>query len=205
MKRCVIIAGAEITNYNYIKTILNDNDFYIFCDSGLMHKDKLSIVPDLIVGDFDSCANPNLNIETIVLPCEKDDTDAMFAVKTAIQRGFDDFLLLGVVGGRFDHSLVNISILTHLYEMGKTAKIIDDYSEMEFVKNTTIIEDVFSYFSLIAIGGDVEGITIKNAKYTLQDGTITMGYQYGISNEVLKGEKSYVSLKKGLLLLIKVW
>lgn len=52
--------------------------------------------PGLIVGDFDSHENPHLDVETIVLPCEKDDTDTVFAVKEAMKRGYTDFLLIDV-------------------------------------------------------------------------------------------------------------
>ena len=98
MKRCVIVGGADINNYEYIKSCLRNDDFIVFCDSGLKHLESLQVNPGLIVGDFDSHNNPHLGVETIVLPCEKDDTDTVFAVKEAIKRGFDDFLLIGVVG-----------------------------------------------------------------------------------------------------------
>lgn len=98
MKRCVIVGGADINNYEYIKSCLRNDDFIVFCDSGLNHLESLQVNPGLIVGDFDSHDNPHLGVETIVLPCEKDDTDTVFAVKEAIKRGFDDFLLIGVVG-----------------------------------------------------------------------------------------------------------
>ena len=103
MRRCVIVGGADISNYDRINTIITSEDYVIFCDSGLKHMQKLAAMPSLIVGDFDSHENPQLDIETIVLPCEKDDTDTVFAVKEAIKRGFDDFLLIGVVGARLDH------------------------------------------------------------------------------------------------------
>ena len=98
MKRCVIVGGADINNYEYIKSCLRNDDFIVFCDSGLKHLESLQVNPGLIVGDFDSHDNPHLGVETIVRPCEKDDTDTVFAVKEAIKRGFDDFLLIGVVG-----------------------------------------------------------------------------------------------------------
>ncbi len=91
MKRCVIVGGADINNYEYIKSCLRNDDFILFCDSGLKHLESLQVNPGLIVGDFDSHDNPHLGVETIVLPCEKDDTDTVFAVKEAIKRGFDDF------------------------------------------------------------------------------------------------------------------
>ena len=114
MQRCVIIGNANINNYTVIKKYLSKDDFYIFCDGGLKHREALNIEPNLIIGDFDSHPNPNLPIETIVLPCEKDDTDTVYAVKEAVSRGFSDFLLIGVIGERFDHSLGNISILLNI-------------------------------------------------------------------------------------------
>ena len=77
MKRCVIAGGAGIKNYNKIKTVLREDDFFILCDSGLKHMEPLGIKPGLIIGDFDSHENPHLPVETIVLPCEKDDTDTV--------------------------------------------------------------------------------------------------------------------------------
>ena len=35
MKRCVIVGGADINNYEYIKSCLRNDDFIVFCDSGL--------------------------------------------------------------------------------------------------------------------------------------------------------------------------
>lgn len=118
-RRCVIVGGAGIRNYQTLWDYLNPDDFNMFCDSGLFHQEALGIEPHLIVGDFDSHPNPGLDVETIVLPCEKDDTDTVFAVKEALKRGFDDFLLLGVVGGRLDHTLGNVSILLMLHRQGK--------------------------------------------------------------------------------------
>ncbi len=205
MKRCVIIGGADIGRYDRIRAHLREDDFYICCDSGLKHREGLGIVPNLIVGDFDSHENPHLDIETVVLPCEKDDTDTVFAAKEALKRGFQDFLLLGVTGGRLDHTLGNVSLLLMLDARGKRAVALDDYSEMEIVSDRPVqIEDCYSYFSLLNISGLAQGITIRNAKFPLADAEITCEYQYGISNEVLPGTTAEVAVENGRLLLIKV-
>lgn len=205
MKRCVIIGGAGISDYNKIRTYLNKDDFNIFCDSGLLHETKLGIKPDLIVGDFDSHENPNYAVETMVLPREKDDTDTVFATKEAIKRGFTDFLLIGVIGARLDHTLGNVSILFMLDSLGKKACIVDDYSEMEIVsKQPVFVKDSFAYFSLLNISGKAEGVTIQGAKYPLQDAVIDCEYQYGVSNEVLPGKTAEIRIKEGRLLLVKI-
>ena len=206
MRRCVIVGGADISNYDRIIAHIKFDDFVIFCDSGLKHMEKLAVKPSLIVGDFDSHENPHLDVETIVLPCEKDDTDTVFAVKEAIKRGFTDFLLIGVVGARLDHTLGNIYVLEYLSSLGLTGRIVDDYSEMEYVTSASaLVEDSFSYFSTINISGVTRNISIENAKYPLHNAEIHSGYQYGISNEVLPGKTAKITVGEGSVLLIKVF
>ena len=198
MSRCVIIGGADIKDYDSIKRVLRPDDFYIFCDSGLFHMEALGVSPNLIIGDFDSHDKPEEICETITLPREKDDTDTFFAAKEALKRGFSDFLLLGVCGGRLDHTLGNISILLHLHSKDASAVLLDDFSEMEIVDSAPkSIPDTFPYFSVISI-------TIENAKFPVSDIEITPDYQYGISNEPLRGKTATVKVSRGRALLIKV-
>lgn len=205
MNRCVIIGGAKIGRYDRIAGYLRGDDYFVFCDSGLNHAEPLHIVPDLIVGDFDSCEQPDTDTETIVLPCEKDDTDTVFAVKEAVRRGFEDFLLIGVTGERFDHTFGNVSLLLYLDSLGKAARIADDYSEMEIVsRQRAEIDSAYRFFSLLNISGIAKGITISGAKYPLDEAEITSEYQYGISNEVLPGGTACVTVREGRLLLVKV-
>ena len=204
--RCVIIGAAPINNYKKIRSFLQPDDFVIVCDGGLNHIKKLRVKPNLIVGDFDSHKNPNLPIETIALPREKDDTDSVFALKTAISRGFKDFLFIGMIGARLDHGLGNLYMLIKCHEEGLKALMLDDYSEMQIVgKQEAYITDAYPYFSLLNITGLARGITIRDAKYPLENAQIKQYYQYGISNEVLPNKKAAVSVSEGQLLLIKVW
>ncbi|MBQ6508954.1 MAG: thiamine diphosphokinase [Flexilinea sp.] len=203
-KRCVIVGGAGIRHYEAVRQYLQPDDFIVCCDSGLKHRDGLGIVPDLIIGDFDSWEDPHLAVETIVLPREKDDTDTMAAVREAVRRGFDRFLLLGVFGDRLDHTLANVYLLTWLDNRGKQAMAVDDFSEMEIVsRNPAYIEDRFPFFSLLNISGLAEGVTIKNAGYPLENAAVSGEYQYAVSNQPLPGMTAEVTVKKGSLLLIR--
>ena len=92
-----------------------------------------------------------------------------------------------------------------LHSLGKRALLVDDCSEMEVVaKEPVYIDDSFSFFSLLNISGTARGITVEHAKYPLRDAEIKCTYQYGISNEVLPGQRARVSVEEGELLLIKV-
>ena len=206
MKRCVIVGAADINDYSRVKDRLRGDDFAIYCDGGLKHLNALGLRPGLIVGDFDSYEKPDLGAETIVLPTEKDDTDSVYAVKEALKRGYEEFLLTGVVGARLDHTIGNVSILLYLDALGKKAEIVDDYSVMEIVSaKPAFVDDSFAYFSLLNISGLARRICIKNAKYPLTDGEIKSEYQYGISNEVLPGRTAVVTVGEGRLLLVKVF
>ncbi len=221
MKRCVIVGGAPIENYNRIKGYLRDDDFIIYCDCGLKHKERLEAKPDLIVGDFDSYEKSKLggisinmenatatdedSSEVIELCPVKDDTDTSHAVTVALERGFEDFLLVGMTGRRMDHTLGNVYILHRLDELNKKALMVDDYSEMSIVNRETVsIDDSMPFFSLINITGKASGITIKNAKYPLENSEIVQIHNdLGVSNEVLPGMMASISVKEGKLLLIR--
>lgn len=206
MKRCVIVGGAEIQTYDRVRRYFRPDDFFIFCDCGLRHQSSLGVAPDLIVGDFDSHKRPETETETIVLPVMKDDTDTAFAVKEALRRDFEEFLLIGVSGGRMDHTLVNIYLLYSLWEQGKQAVLLDDHSEMRMVGAEPVeITDAFPFYSLVNITGTARGITETGCKFPLRDAEITCAYQYGTSNEVLPGQTASVSVREGALLLIKVF
>ena len=205
MARCVIVGGAEIKDYESIKKHFRPDDFYIFCDGGLFHEKPLGVSANLIVGDFDSHEKPERECEIISLPRAKDDTDTFFAAKEALRRGYSDFLLIGVVGGRLDHTFGNLSILLMFHSKGANAMLIDDFSEMEIVDSTPkYIDDSYPYFSVINIDGSPRGITIEDALFPLQNADILPDYQYGISNEPIRGKRASVKVNSGQVLLIKV-
>ena len=154
-------------------------------------------------------------METITLPVAKDDTDTVYAMREGMKRGFRKFLLIGVIGERLDHTLVNAYILTALENRGCHGMIVDDYSEMELISSRTdeegishpgkaSVEDRYPYFSLVALEGAARGVTIKNAKFEIEDAVIGPDYQYATSNEVLPGSTAEITLENGRLLLIKI-
>ena len=204
MRRCVIVGGADIGRAEEIRACLRDDDFFLYCDCGLRHAAALGRAPDLIVGDFDSYDDPHATAETIVLPREKDDTDTCFAAKEALRRGFRDFLLLGVVGARLDHTLGNLGLALLLDSAGAHALIVDDYSEMEIVSSEAEIPESFPYFSLINLDGSAGELTVTGAKFPLDDAALPCEGSLGVSNEPLPGRTARVRVGKGRVLLIRI-
>ena len=180
--RCVIVGGAPIRDYERVRAYLKEGDYLIYCDSGLCHMEGLGREPSLIVADFDSHEDPHMDVETIVLPVAKDDTDTVYAVREALARGYRDFLLIGVFGARLDHTLVNAYVLFDLDARGCADAVCA---------------------RLINMTGVARGVTIQGAKFGLQDREITSEYQYATSNEVIPGQTAEITIREGKLLLIR--
>ena len=99
MSRCVIISACPVSAS--LASALRPGDTIIACDAGYRNCAPLHCRPDIIVGDFDTAPCPEQEgDDTIILPHVKDDTDTEYAAKLASEKGFDEALLLGVLGGR---------------------------------------------------------------------------------------------------------
>ena len=102
-RRCIIIGSSPDTDIDVIRSYIGNDDFIACADGGHIYAERLGIVPSLIVGDFDSGSRPGYrNTKIIALPVKKDDTDTVSVINECIKMGFDEFLLFGMTGGRFD-------------------------------------------------------------------------------------------------------
>ena len=110
---CKIVSGAPDGNIDYLRIKLSGNPFVIAADSGYVNCLKAGVIPDLIIGDFDSSEMPSLKTEIIKLPVEKDDTDTFYCVKEAVRRGFVDIEILCAIGDRADHNYSNMLCLEY--------------------------------------------------------------------------------------------
>ena len=112
MSRCVIISACPVSAS--LASALRPGDTIIACDAGYRNCAPLHCRPDIIVGDFDTAPCPaQEGGDTIILPHVKDDTDTEYAAKLASEKGFDEALLLGVLGGRrLEHTLANLCTRT---------------------------------------------------------------------------------------------
>ncbi|MBR5521762.1 MAG: thiamine diphosphokinase [Oscillospiraceae bacterium] len=203
MKRCIIIGAVEIDFP--LEKYIRDTDFVICADKGWQNAVAHGIKPDMIVGDFDSSDMPQyMDADVTVLPVVKDDTDTYYVSRYAVENGFTDVLLRGVIGGRrIEHTIANIQTLLYFAKNRVNATAIDKYSQLMVVHNGVIaLPDMENkYFSVFSMGDSAEGVSIKGAKYPLIDYTLTNSYPIGVSNEFI-GETVEISVKNGSLLLI---
>ena len=114
MKRVFIFGGGV---YGKEFPEISDGDYVIAADKGVEILNCHGLTPDLTVGDFDSSSYvPEKNV--IVLPVEKDVTDTHAAVDIALEKGAEEIVIYGGMGGRPDHTLANISLIASLVKKG---------------------------------------------------------------------------------------
>ncbi|MBO4325940.1 MAG: thiamine diphosphokinase [Clostridia bacterium] len=180
--------------------LITDNDFVAVCDGGLNFALKRGIRFGMLVGDFDSYTGrlPDLpdSVELIRLPSEKDDTDTGFAVKTLLRRGFRDFLIIGGVGGRFDHTLGNIAVAADIAAHRGICELAGGAEgERIFVfRNRTIklTPAKGAFVSIFPWGSASATVTASGFKYPLEHGKVSARTTLGVSNEFAPGSKRSV-------------
>ena len=111
-KTAFIYTGGQVF-CEYVTEKPEKDDLIIAADAGYLTAKEMGIVPDVLLGDFDTLGERNIpdGIECLRVPREKDDTDTQLAVRTAIERGAKEIVIIGGLGGRIDHTLSTLAIL----------------------------------------------------------------------------------------------
>ncbi len=197
----VLILGASKDSHNWQQGPQITFDYLICADGGLLLAEKWGLIPNLVLGDRDSYGRdfpPNLAV--IDFPAEKDATDSELAVQKALELGATRVTLIGFLGGRLDHTLANLFLITSL----KTATFCfkEEWGEVHLAEKTTVIVGhKGEVVSLIPITESVEGISTVDLKYPLVNETLFKNQTRGISNILIK-DKALVRKKRGELLIV---
>lgn len=211
--RYLIVSGGMATDQFVSDTIKKGGfDVVMAADSGMDFLYRTGILPDIIVGDFDSVDSQVLDhfrqhehIEICALNPEKDDTDTEHAIREAIRRGADDVTIIGGTGTRIDHVLGNIWLLGIGLEEGIKMQILDEHNRIRMVDKPIVLrkkEQYGKYLSLVPFSEKVTGVTLRGLKYLLSDFTMGGFNSLGISNEIVDEEAS-IDFSEGQLLLIE--
>ena len=199
MNTCCYIAGAG----EFIDRILpRQGDFVIAADAGYTELNTRGIIPDLVIGDFDSLGGAPKHPDIIHCPEEKDDTDMMLAVNQGLARGFKTFIINGGLGGRLDHTLANTQILMYIAKRGARGVLTGRGMCVTAITNgiARFVSEASGYISVFSAGNRAEGVTLEGLKYPLDDATLTCDYPLGVSNE-FTGKPAVVEVRKGTLII----
>jgi len=199
MGKCVVFCAA---GFDCLAQPIAKEDFVIAADGGLTHTRKLGITPHEILGDFDSLGFTPQGAN--VFPVEKDDTDAMLAVRRGLSLGYREFVLYGSLDGpRLDHTVANFQTLQYLADHQASGYLVGNTYLVTVVKEGSIFFPAGAQgtVSVFCMGSDAEGVTLEGLHYPLEKGTLTAGFPLGVSNH-FTGKPATIAVEKGSLLVL---
>jgi thiamine pyrophosphokinase len=174
----------------------------------------MGILPEIVIGDLDSIDEDTLfdltsaEVEIKQYSEDKDETDLELALGYAVELRPSAILIVGALGGRFDQTIANLSILTAPTLPGIDIRMDDGVEEVFFLKASAaeggqvrVQGRSGDIVSLIPWNGPVEGVATEGLQWPLYHETLSSSKSRGISNEML-GESASVKIEKGLLLII---
>jgi thiamine pyrophosphokinase len=205
LRTLIFLAGERVAKERWLA--LCQGSLLIAADAGLAQLEEAGVHPDVLLGDFDSIANPEgLSLQdraprVLVYPEEKDQTDGEIAVEYALAQGAREVVLVGGWGRRADHALANVLLLVKLHQAGAYGWMLNQRSEMVLVQGQLRLGGrPGQTFSLLPLT-PCRGVSLRGGRYPMKDAELNPGETWGISNQFF-GEEVMVENKKGLLLAI---
>ena len=178
--------------------------FLIAADGGLRHLEDQGLRPELIVGDFDSLGRVPEGENILRHPVEKDDTDMMLSVRTALDRGYDTFVLYGGLGGRLDHTYANLQTLEFLARRGAAGWLLGQGMAVTALHSGGVLHfgpEQRGIISVFCPGPDAQGVCLEGLHYPLRDAVLTSSFPLGVSNQ-FTGQPASISVASGTLLVM---
>lgn len=196
-KVCHLVGAGDFFGLN---TEISPEDTVIAVDGGYRALEREGIVPDYIVGDFDSLGVVPDGENVTVLPSVKDVTDMFTAINLGMEKGCVWFHIYGGTGGRLDHTLANFQLLRFFAEKGVTLMIYGDGFVLTAVRNggITLFGEKGRFVSVFSLTDTSEGVTLRNLKYELENYTLTSSFPLGVSNE-FTDKAAEISVENGVL------
>ncbi len=196
---CIIVGAGEFFEKEIKKS---ENDLLIAADGGLLNLDKVGLIPDIIVGDFDSLGYVPKHENIIALSRDKDITDTWAGILEGIKKGYKKFRIYGGVGKRESHTFANFQNLIKLTKMGFYGEIV---GEREIITAACDGEIVFdkSHKGFISVfsHSDKSVVCEKGFKYEINNKILTNDEPLGVSNEFI-GQDAQIAVSDGIILII---
>jgi len=179
------------------------DDYIIAADAGYSQLVSRGIIPDLVVGDFDSLGLPPDHPNIISSPAEKDDTDMMLAIRQGLMRGYDSFIIDGGLGGKLDHTLANLQILAFISQKGARGVLIGRETCVTAVTNGSVRfkAEASGVISVFCIGSSAAGVCLAGLKYPLSEAVLKCDDPLGVSNE-FTGAAATLTVRSGTLIIM---
>jgi thiamine pyrophosphokinase len=208
MQRILIFANGELPDLNKARLLLRNDDYIICADGGTRHALALDLQPNLVIGDMDSLKKgqwqklQKAGIPIELYPHDKNETDLELAIMRAMELEPKEILVVAALGGRLDHLLGNLALLSDIRLSAVNTRFDDGVEEIFFCRDhVEVLGRRGDILSLIPWSGPVQNIQTQGLRWSLNDETLYPEKTRGISNEMID-ENASISIGSGLLLVL---
>jgi thiamine pyrophosphokinase len=210
--RAVIFANGQLSDLVAAHAALQPGDLLIAADGGALHCRRLGLTPSVVIGDFDSLTDDDLQVLELAgarllrYPERKDFTDLELALRYAVGQDADEILVLGGLGRRWDQTLANLLLPAAAGLEAVRIRLLDGPQEIMLIRSGETLAlpgDAGDIVSLLPLGGEAAGVVTIGLEYPLQAETLAFGSSRGISN-VISAAPASVTLGQGLLLCVLI-
>ena len=213
----VIFTGGQVfaSSFDELGITPPTDAHIIAADSGYLTAKRFGAMPELLLGDLDSLDRTKLapheldQLDKLIVPSVKDDTDTQLAVETVLERYGTDIsiIMIGGLGGRLDHTLSSVFLLEYIAKQGVSAIITDGRNRVQVMirdgeAGSLRVERGYKYLSLVSLTDVCEGVSVSGVFYPLSGATLTRGWSYAVSNEIT-ADHADISLNSGIMLVIE--
>lgn len=193
---------------SYLRGLDYGGSFLVAVDRGLAVMEELGLTADLFVGDADSVRPESLagldsaRTRVVRLSPHKDvsDLEAAFDLLTAENRRGTVLVLAGL-GGRLDHSVLNLQLAAGRVDDFEGVSFDDDRCQARPLRGTHITQfSTGATVSFVPMTGDVE-LTLVGFDYPLLHAHIAQGSTRTLSNVARAGTQRVV-VDRGTVMMI---
>jgi thiamine pyrophosphokinase len=205
----VVITGAAPLDRRAVAAIPRDATI-IAADGGLDHARAAGLEPTILVGDLDSISAIGLawaseHTEVIRHPVDKGATDTELAVAHAATLEPRRILLVAGQGDRLDHAVAALGALG-APELAAAGSLeawwgSDQLHVVHAPGHVELDLPAGTVFSVLAMHGPCEGVTVTGARWPLHDDPIPPLVGLGVSNQVAD-PPAVVGVKDGIVTVI---
>lgn len=206
MKSCIIIANGDKPSKRSINYLFSHGvETIIAADGGANSCYKLGVVPQYIIGDFDSMHPEVLNYyknkSKLLKYSRQNDTDVEKALKLAIKKKYETVFLLGGTGDRLDHSICNLGIVIKFFQKIRMIIIHGKTVLFPYANNVRLKSTSGETVSLYALNSNTR-ITSSGLKYPLRNVSLQFGEKESTSNTALS-DSFALKISGGIVFVIR--
>jgi thiamine pyrophosphokinase len=204
--KAIILANGQPPQKSVIRFLMKSGyNIFICADGGANSAYNLGLIPDFIIGDFDSIKEETLSFyngkSKIVQIKRQNDTDVEKCLKFAIRKKIKEAVLLGGTGDRLDHSFCNLGIVLKFSDKIKI-KAIHQKSVLSVCSGTIFLDTIpKENISVYGFDGKTK-IFSTGLKYPLRNVALPFGKKESTSNVALSN-KVELKIKNGKVFVIR--